>query len=121
MNGRTITYNPTKAELWGVRVTDNKIYMLNALWFKEGGAEKYAEYGAAAGPIVTALGGKRLDGFVPVESMIGDWHPDLFFIVEWPSWEAFVQLGQSEEYQKIAHLREIGLENSLLVRCDRLP
>ena len=41
--------------------------------------------------------------------------------VEWPNWEAFVALGQSEEYQKIAHLREIGLENSLLIRCDRLP
>jgi hypothetical protein len=30
-------------------------------------------------------------------------------------------LGQTEEYQKIAHLREVGLENSLLIRMDRLP
>jgi uncharacterized protein (DUF1330 family) len=98
-------------------VADEKVYMLNALWFKEGGAEQYAEYGAAAGPIVEALGGRRVDAFVTVESLIGDWDPDLFFIVEWPSWEVFLQLGQSEEYQKIAHLREPGLEKSLLIRC----
>jgi haloalkane dehalogenase len=103
------------------KVSDSKVYMMNALWFKEGGAQAYAEYGEAAGPIVAALGGKRLDGFVPTQSLIGDWQPDLFFIVEWPNWEAFVALGQSEAYQKIAHLREIGLENSLLIRCDRLP
>ncbi len=101
--------------------SDSKVYMMNALWFKEGGAEAYAKYGAAAGPIVAALGGKRLDGFIPTESLIGDWQPDLLFFVEWPSWEAFQQLGQSEAYQKIAHLREVGLENSLLIRCDRLP
>ena len=65
-------------------MSDTKVSMLNALWFKDGGAEAYAKYGEAAGPIVVAL-------------------------------------GQSEAYQKIAHLREIGLENSLLIRCDRLP
>lgn len=32
-------------------MADEKVYMLNALWFKkDGGAEKYAEYAAAAGP-----------------------------------------------------------------------
>ena len=73
---------------------------MNSLWFKEGGAEAYARYGEAAGPIVAALGGKRLNGFIPKESLIGDWQPDLFFIVEWPNWEAFLALGQSEEYKK---------------------
>ncbi len=70
-------------------MSDGRVYMLNALWFKEGGAAAYAEYGQAAGPIVEALGGRRLDGFVPTQSLIGDWQPDLLFIVEWPSWEAF--------------------------------
>jgi len=98
-----------------------KVYMLNALWFKEGGAAAYTKYGQAAGPMVAALGGKRLDSFIPTQALIGDWQPDLFFIVEWPNWDAFLKLGKSKEYQKIAHLREIGLENSILIRCDRLP
>jgi uncharacterized protein (DUF1330 family) len=70
---------------------------------------------------VEALGGRRVDGFAPVQSLIGDRDPDLFFIVEWPDWDTFVKLGQSEDYQKIAHLREEGLEKSLLIRCARLP
>lgn len=103
-------------------MTDEKVYMLNALWFKkDGGAEKYTEYVAAASPFVEALGGSMLDGFTPELALIGDWDPDLFFIVEWPSWEAFTKLPESEGYMKIAHLREDALENSLLIRCSRIP
>jgi uncharacterized protein (DUF1330 family) len=101
---------------------DENVYMLNALWFKpEGGAEKYAQYAAAAGPFVAELGGKLIDGFTPEMSLIGEWDPDLFFIVEWPSWEAFTKLPENPGYLKIAHLREESLEKSLLIRCRRAP
>ncbi len=103
-------------------MADDKVYMLNALWFKKGGgAEKYAEYVAAAAPFVEALGGKLLDGFVPDMAVIGEWDPDLFFIVEWPSWDAFTKLPGNDGYQKIAHLREEALDDSLLIRCSRMP
>lgn len=101
-------------------MSDEKVYMLNALWFKpEGGAAKYAEYSAAAGPFVSELGGRFLEGYVPEMSLIGDWDPDLFFVVEWPSWEAFSQLPQNPGYQAIAHLRDEALRDSLLIRCGR--
>lgn len=100
---------------------DERIYMLNALWFIEnGGAEKYAEYVAAAAPFVAELGGKMLDGFTPDLALIGDWDPDLFFIVEWPSWSVFTKLPENDGYRKIAHLREEALEKSLLIRCNRV-
>ena len=103
-------------------MADEKIYMLNALWFKkDGGAQKYAEYGAAAGPIVRALGGRALEGYVPEAALIGEWNPDLFFVVEYPSWEVFLTLADHEDYKKIAHLRGEALEQSLLVRCSRVP
>ena len=102
-------------------MANEKVYMLNVLWFKkDGGAEKYAQYAATAAPFVEELGGRMLDGFAPDLSLIGEWDPDLFFIVEWPSWEAFTKLPKSEGYQKIAHLREEALENSLLIRCRRV-
>ena len=42
--------------------TNEKVHMLNVLWFKpDGGAEKYAEYGAAAAPIVARYGGEMID------------------------------------------------------------
>ena len=99
-----------------------KVYMLNVLWFKEdGGAEKYAEYAAAAAPFVTELGARMLDAYVPEMAVIGDWSPDLLFVVEWPSWEAFTELPRNPGYQKIAHLREEALRDSLLIRCRRQP
>jgi len=103
-------------------VSEDKVYMLNALWFRpEGGAEKYAEYSAAATPFVEKLGARFLEGFTPEMSLIGDWSPDLFFIVEWPSWEAFLKLPQDPGYQAIAHLRDEALVDSLLIRCKRMP
>lgn len=100
--------------------TDDKVHMLNVLWFKpDGGAEKYAEYGAAAAPIVARFGGKVIDSYIPELALIGEWDPDLFFIVEWPNWEAFLELPQDPAYQEIAHLREEAIRNSLLIRCKR--
>ncbi|MFQ5699824.1 MAG: DUF1330 domain-containing protein, partial [Myxococcota bacterium] len=56
----------------------------------------------------------------PDQSLIGEWSPDVFFVVEWPSWEAFSKLPQHPGYQKIAHLRDEAIEDSLLIRCHRL-
>ncbi len=99
-----------------------KVYMLNALWFKkDGGAGKYAEYARAAAPFVAKYGGRALDAFQPTQALIGEFDPDLFFVVEWPSWEAFQKLPQDPGYQPIAHLREEAIENSLLIRCQAVP
>ncbi|MEX2206436.1 MAG: DUF1330 domain-containing protein [Myxococcota bacterium] len=99
-------------------MADDRIFMLNALWFrKDGGAEKYAEYGRAAAPFVSALGGRMVTAYQPDMALIGDWKPDLLFFVEWPSWEAFSRLPNDPGYKKVAHLREEALERSLLIRC----
>ena len=58
------------------------VCMLNVLWFKEdGGAEKYAQYAAAAAPFVKELGGRLIESYKPEEALIGDWDADLFFVV----------------------------------------
>lgn len=94
------------------------IYMLNALWFKkDGGREKYLEYGAAVAPLIKIAGAEPLDGFQPEESLLGEWDPDVFFVVKYPSKEAFETMVNGTEYAKIAHLREEALEKSLLIRC----
>lgn len=99
---------------------DEKVYMLNALWFRKGGgAEKYAEYAAAAAPVVARLGGRLVDSYAPDLALIGEWDPDVFFLVEWPSWQAFTTLATESGYLEIAHLREEALERSLLIRCHR--
>ena len=113
----------TDASTARARVTpaaDERVYMLNALWFrKDGGAERYAEYAAAAAPVVARLGGTLVDGYAPDLALIGEFDPDLLFFVEWPSWDAFTAIGSDPEYLAIAHLREEALDRSLLIRCRR--
>lgn len=97
---------------------DERIYILNALWFEgETGADLYSEYAAAAAPFVEKFGGRLVASYAPDLALIGDWNPDLFVIVEWPSWQAFHMLPQDPGYLEIAPLRERGLRNSLLLRC----
>lgn len=99
-------------------MTDARVFMLNALWFEPpDGAARYAAYAAAAAPFVAKHGGKLVAGYTPELALIGEWDPDLFFVVEWPSWEAFLALPEDPGYQKIAPLREQGLRKSLLIRC----
>ena len=97
------------------------IYMLNALWFKaDGGKQKYLEYGAAVAPLIEQAGAALQDGtYIPEESLIGSWDPDLFFVVKYPSKEAFDSMINSPEYAKVAPLREAALAKSLLIRCQQ--
>ena len=94
------------------------IYMLNALWFKAGGGkEKYLEYGAAVAPFLEKAGAEVQEIYKPEESLIGEWDPDAFFIVKYPSIEAFESMTSSAEHAAVSQLREEALEKSLLIRC----
>ena len=102
--------------------TDERVFMLNILWFKEdGGAEKYAEYIAAASPFVAKHGGESTGAYIPEATLIGKFDADLFFVVEWPNQAAFLALVSDPEYLKISHLREEALRDSVLVRCVPAP
>lgn len=98
------------------------VYMLNALWFRpEGGAELYQTYLAEAQRVIRELGigARMLEAYVPEEMLIGDWDPDLLFVVEYPDRDAFERLVTSEQYQPVRALRERAIEKSLLIRCRR--
>lgn len=96
-----------------------KVYMLNALWYQpDGGEAKYREYMAAVAPFVVKYGGRKLDGYKPVQSMIGDFDADLVFFVEWPDWDAFMNFVSDPEFlEKAQPLREAAISKSLLIRC----
>jgi uncharacterized protein (DUF1330 family) len=97
--------------------------MLNALWFKpNGGAERYAEYGAAVLPILEAVGADLLFPFLPVERALeGGLDADVVGFVRYPSRESFEAMFRGEAYQKISHLRETALEKAVLTRCSIDP
>lgn len=82
--------------------------MLNALWFDgEAGAAHYAEYAAAAAPFVEKYGGRLVASYAPELALIGTWNPDLFFVVEWSSWESFQRRPADPGYQAIAPRRSL--------------
>ena len=106
-------------------MADEKIYMLNALWFKaEGGREKYAEYTAAVSHIVGPLGAKvktcyKADAEVMGVADMGAWEPDLLFFVEWPSLAAFEAAGQHPDIEAARELKAQAVDKALLIRCSK--
>mgnify|MGYP002152584787 CR=1 FL=1 len=97
---------------------EDPVYMLNALWFKkEGGEEKYLEYGAAAIPLLRQVGAEVKEYYHPEESLIGEWDPDVFFLVKYPSKAAFETMINSPAFQEVSQLREAAIEKSMLISC----
>jgi len=97
---------------------DESIYMLNALWFKrDDGQEKYQEYGVAVSSLIAKAGAEINQNYAPEQALIGEWDPDIFFLVKYPSQSAFETMIASSEYKEISHLREAAIEKSMLIRC----
>ena len=99
---------------------DEKIYMLNALWFKPlGGAAKYREYMNAAAPYLRSVGGKIHSGlYTPQKAVVGEFDADLIFFVEYPNQAAFQSMIQDPGYLANAYpLREAAISKSLLIQC----
>jgi uncharacterized protein (DUF1330 family) len=103
------------------RASDGPVYMLNLLEFlPDGGAERYAEYGAAVAPVFERAGGKAVFAGQPAESLIGEGSWDLMVLVEYPTRQAFLDMVSSPEYQEIAHLRSEALRRSELRAMDAI-
>ncbi len=99
---------------------DERVYMFNAVWFKPNGGEaRYREYLKHAIPLIEAVGGRKLKGFVPDRALIGEFDADLVFFTEYPDWSSYKKFANSSEYHKIAYLRTESLSNALLIRCER--
>ena len=95
------------------------IAMLNALWFRpNGGRESYSRYSEAVLPLIEEVGADVLFPPLPLERALeGEFDPDLFFIVRYPSAEAFDRMWESKEYADVARHRTDALAKVALTRC----
>jgi uncharacterized protein (DUF1330 family) len=101
------------------RAPEGPVYMLNLLEFvPDGGAERYAEYGAAVAPLFEKAGGKPIFAGRPAESLIGEGPWDMVLLVSYPTRQAFLDMVSSPEYQEIEHLRSESLVRSELRAMD---
>lgn len=72
--------------------------------------KEYDRYRASARPILDRHGGKFIARSVEgsegrIETLEGDWRPERFFIVEFPSWDAARAFYYSKEYQESVRAR----------------
>ena len=103
------------------RASEGPVYMLNLLEFlPDGGAERYAEYGAAVAPILERAGGKPVFAGRPAESLIGEGSWDMVLVVSYPTRQAFIDMVSSPDYQEIEHLRSESLRRSELRAMDAI-
>ncbi len=97
------------------------VFMLNALWFKpKVGHQRYREYADAMQPLLEKAGAEVQPSYTIEASLIGDWDPDVFFIVKYPNQESFDSMIASPEFKAIKHLRENAIDKSLLLSCKQL-
>lgn len=75
----------------------------------------YEEYRLAAPPTIAQYDGKYLVRGGRVETLEGDWMPQRFVILEFPTFERAQQWHASPEYQAIAPLRHRYASSQMLV------
>ncbi len=109
-----VTPTPEQMQTF-LALPEGPVLMLNLLKFKPGGgAEQYAEYIEAVGPLLQKIGAKILIGGKAATCLIGNADWDMIALVEYPRPAALYQMVTSDEYQAIHHHREAGLEGQVL-------
>tara|TARA_R110000850_G_scaffold4626_1_gene20516 strand:+ start:255 stop:686 length:432 start_codon:yes stop_codon:yes gene_type:complete len=87
------------------------------------GAQAYANYGAASGPVLARVGGGIVwrGGFDV--SLIGpaEEHWDAMFIAHYPTAGAFLAMVTDPEYQRAVIHRQAAVSDSRLIRTQPLP
>lgn len=104
------------------------IMMLNLIQLKEQarykdetiatGAEAYASYGKASGPIFSSVGGQIIWRGKPESIVIGpsDEHWDIAFIARYHNAGAFLAMVTNPDYQAIVYHRQAAVQDSRLIR-----
>ena len=107
---------------------EQPVMMLNLLLFRDkaaypdgraaSGAEAYAAYGRASGPVFQRVGGEIVWRGKPQLMLIGpkDKHWDLVFVAHYPTAHAFLEMVTDPVYRQAVNHRQAALLDSRLIR-----
>jgi uncharacterized protein (DUF1330 family) len=107
---------------------DEPVMMLNLVRFREKaayedgreatGAEAYAAYGKASGPVFRRVGGEIVWRGKPELMLIGprDKHWDMIFVARYPAASAFLEMVTDPEYRLAVKHRQAAVKDSRLIR-----
>lgn len=108
-----------------IRFNDEAAYVENSEFASRGwsGEQAYAEYSRLSTPFATAAGGEPIYIGVPQLMLIGPQHEewDAAFIIEYPTFAAFLGFVNDPEYQKHALHRSAAVADSRLIRLAPPP
>jgi uncharacterized protein (DUF1330 family) len=91
------------------------VQMVNLLKFKGGkGLVSYAEYAAHIAGMLAEGGARIVYQAMHGVTLIGEETWDSIVVVEYPSCSTYLEMIESEVYQRVAHFRNDGLESSRL-------
>jgi len=110
--------NPTKEQFKELMDQGYKgpIMMINLLKFKkEGGREAYARYHEGLQESFDRIGGKITKMGNLLMTVIGFEEWDQFFVAEYPSIDAFIEMQRDKGYQAAVPHRDEALEDSRLI------
>ena len=109
---------PTREQFKALIAQDYKgpIMMINLLKFKkEGGREAYGRYEEGCREPLQRIGGRITKPGDWLMTLVGDEKWDLFFVAEYPSIDAFIEMQRDEEYQAAVPHRNEAVEDSRLI------
>ena len=107
---------------------DEPVMMLNPVRFREKaayedgraatGAEAYAAYGKASGPVFRRVGGQIVWRGKPELMLIGpkDKHWDMIFVARYPTAGAFLEMVTDPDYRLAVKHRQAAVKDSRLIR-----
>ena len=90
------------------------VAVLNAVWFREGGASMGERYLEAARPLVESHGGRVLSPrFLPERALGEEFVPDLMFLGHYPSAQALFDVAGSAAYQQAGPISREALRQAV--------
>ena len=102
--------------LQGCTNVEGELFMLNAIWFSDDG-EKYLGYLETAEEVATEKGAS-FD--TPILTTMDDqaFSPDLFFVVNYPTFQTLVNVISDFSFIRVLSLRVSGASDTLWILCD---
>lgn len=115
----TLSTTPEQFAALAARPADRPVVMVNLLRFtKEGGLERYLQYGREVAPHLERVGARVVYGGTAPAVIIGEggrsWW-DAILIVEYPSPSAFTEMVTDAEYAKVHEHRAAALDRGELI------
>lgn len=91
------------------------VYFVATIYFEKDKADEYLEYIEKVVPVVEKYKGRYMIRSEKITPLGTDWKPNRVILIEFDTKEQLEKCFTSEEYRKIASLRENSVESKAII------